>query len=656
MFLYRTLPPRVAIVVIAATAAVMGNHLQAADVTALQTPTNESVSAYPFPHFTWSEHRSAFKNVGRPVAYEIQIATDSTFSQIVDDDTISLNRYVHDKPFEPGTYFWRVRAVPYKAKPAAWSTPQSFVINNCDEEIKVNSPINQQDCTAAIQAAVTQAAEFASQGKSVNVTFSPGDYHIGNSLRGPLIDLKDVENILFDGTGARLHFSSRTQGLVRAENCENIAVLGFSCSFRQGALRVQGYVKAIDEKQVTVSIEPGYPGFDASSNMSHDIFYLLEPGSEGRLKSDTRNFFRAEGEISKNADNTWSFIPQIDLESWDVGDRFSYNFRAGSSHLVDFSESRSVTAYGITAGGWGGMGYVSIEGSLFNILNCKTVFDEGKWMTGNADGIHIRGHEVGPWIEGVHIQAIGDDSVALYARPATIQTPRTKDNPKAAYCRPEFCNLEPGNEVSFFQPLEGAILLETQVTSVKTRDDGYVFVTFADELPKGIKNDGKLVENTQIWNRSKSCGDFLVRGCSFKNIRRYGTVFRSKRGIVENNSYEGISARGIVFINGTAWPNGLYASEIIIRNNSIKDSCFDHPSGPAAISFLFNGYKKGATTIGPRNVLIEGNTIEDCPAPGIELNWVKDAVVRNNRVQRTSGKNVPARIKVINSVKVKESR
>lgn len=631
--------PRCVATLLAVAAALTAGLAAAGDTPSPRSPADRSASAYPFPHFTWAEHPDAFKNVARPVSYEIQVATDATFSTIVDEDTVSLNRYVHDQPLSTGTYAWRVRAIPYKADPTAWSAAHSFLITACGEQVEVAPPSGQQDHTAAIKAAIARTAEFADQGRSVKVVFPPGDYTIGDSLRGPLIDLDQADNILLEGTGARLHFTSRKQGFIRATRCENIAVMGFACTFRRGALRVQGHVDAIDkaEKQVTVSIQPGYPGFDASSNTGHDIFYLLEPGTEGRLKSDTRNFFRAESEIKKNADSTWSFTPN-DIDAWDVGDRFGYNFRSGSSHLVDFSESRSTTAYGLKAGGWGGMGYVSIEGSLYNILNCTTVLEEGKWMTGVADGIHIRGHVVGPWIEGVHLQAIGDDSVALYARPASIQTPRAKGNPKAAYCRPEFFNLDPGDEVSFFQPTEGAILLETEVTSVEPRDDGYVFVTFADELPRAIKNDGPLVENTQIWNRSKSCGDFVVHGSHFKNIRRYGTVFRSKRGVVENNTYEGISARGIVFINGTAWPNGLYASEIIVRNNRIVDSCFDHPSGPAAISFLFNGHKRVATTIGPRNLLIEGNTIEGCPSPEIDLSWVKNARVRNNLRKLANGR------------------
>jgi len=614
-------------------------------VPSLITPPQKAQDAYPFPNFTWTEHPEAFKDVGRPVYYEIQIAADAAFTSMVDEDSIILNRYVHDRPLAQGRYYWRVRAVPCGQAPAAWSETRAFTIAPCDEVITVKVPSDAQDHTNAIQQAVARTATTAKQGKSVKLVFPPGDYYIGESMRGPLIELNGVTDIVIDGTGARLHLTSRKQGLIHANHCENITVMGFSTSYRKGALRVQGYVKAVDQEEqtVTVSIEPGFPDFSASDSPGSDIFYLLEPHTEGRLKTGTPNFFRVKGDFSENADNTWTFSLNRPVEAWDVGDRYCYNFRGGSTQFVDFRESRSVTAYGLTTGGWGGMQFVAIEGSQFTILHCRTTFDEGKWMTGNADGVHIRGHEVGPWIEGLQIQAIGDDSVALYARPASIHALLSGPGGPARtlICKREFFNLEAGDEVSFFQPLQGAILLETRVEAVVPVPAGFQ-VTFRDPLPADLKLNGPLVQVTQIWNRSKSCGDFMVRDSEFTNIRRYGTVFRSKRGVVENNRYTGVSTRSIVFINGTQWPNGLYASDIIVRNNAIIDSGFDSTSRPAPISFIFNGYKRSATTLGPRNLLIEGNTIENCHAPEIHLAWVENAVLRNNRTRKANGLWVPA--------------
>ncbi len=603
----------------------------------LTTPVPGSDNASPFPGFSWSGHPAAFKDMGKPLGYQIQIAADAGFTTLIDEDRVALNRYVHDEPLVPGTYHWRVRAIPHAEEPEEWSQPAVFVIHKPELMVTV-------DASEDPVRGVAQAVEKVKQANadSSRIVMPPGDYHIGESFQGYLFDLEGCSNVVIDGSGVKLNFSSRKQGLIRARACQGITVTGFDVSFAKGALRVQARVVKLDPAtgRVTVRIEPGFPGFDASDSLKQDIIYLLEPGSEGRLKSNVRNFYRPDSGYTREGENVWSFVITEDFDRWEVGDRVCCNFRSGSLHLVDFSESQTVTAHGLTAAGWGGMGFVSIEGNDFRILNCKTRFDEGKWMTGVADGAHIRGHRLGPWIEGTSIQAIGDDAVALYARPATMKSAGTGEASRSAICRTEFFNLEAGDEVAFFQPLKGEILLETRVESVKPVKGGFE-TTFAVPLPQGLRFQGPVQEATQIWNRSKSCGDFVVRDCKFTNIRRYGTVFRSKRGVVENNRFRGNSARAVVFYNEADWPNGLYASEIIIRDNHISDSGFDHPSKPAAIAFLFYGHRTGARSIGPRKLLIENNVFEDCPSPEISLIWTRNAVIRGNEV-RKDGKTSPA--------------
>lgn len=91
----------------------------------------------PFPGFSWTEHPKAFSEVGEPVEYEIQIATDADFETLVDEDRVALNRYVHDAPFPPGQYHWRVRAIPYGEDPTNWSAPQDFTIRDADLVVTV---------------------------------------------------------------------------------------------------------------------------------------------------------------------------------------------------------------------------------------------------------------------------------------------------------------------------------------------------------------------------------------------------------------------------------------------------------------------------------------------------------------------------------------
>ena len=593
-----------------------------------------AIGSYRFPNFDWEDHPAQFANVASPLSYEIQIATDDKFSSVIDHDTTLLSRYVHDEPFDAGTYYWRRRSITYEGEMSEWQDTLSFTIEDPQEIITATVPGGQEDCTARIHATVAQAVASATSGNSVKLVFPAGDYYFGESLVGEVISLSGVKNIEVEGTGAIFHLSKRNQGLIEATACENVSVSGIKVTYAKSIFRVQGHVLSVNERtrSLTVSIQPESPGFDESVAPEHDIFILLHPSIDGRIKDGASTFYRKDSYVDhEDGTYTINLSEGGDFSDWELGDRFVYHFRSGSKHYVDFSESQNVTAYNLATDGWGSMGFVSKKGSNFNILNCKTEMQEGKWMMGNADGVHVREHVIGPWIEGLDMQATGDDGLAFYARCIAMTSVKPDGDQKAAVCVAEYFNLEKGDEVSFFQPTQGRILLETTVISVEELGSSYL-VRFADELPDGMITGSPLIDVTQIWNRSKSCGEFMIRNSKFTNIRRYANVFRSKRGVVENNQYRGASSRAIYFRNETAYPNGLYASEIILRNNTIEDCSFDGAGTQAPIGFTFEGRGASVQSIGPRNILIEGQTIKDCPSPEIQLNGAANVLIRNNVV------------------------
>ncbi len=639
-----------------------------------QGSDGEQSGSYKFPEFNWEDHPAQFADMAKPVSYEIQIALDRSFSDIIDQDTIALSRYVHDRPFQEGTYFWRVRSITFEGDVSEWSKVTSFTILPPQEIVTVERPEGHEDCTEAVQSAVKNAEDLAALGKSVKLLFPEGDYHIGDNLKGALIRISNLVNIEIEGTGATIFFSNRKQGLIHAAACENISISGFNITYPKGVFRVQGYIQSVvpETRTVVVSIEEDSPDFTASSSIAMDIFILLDPAIDGRLKDYSSSFYRMDS-YEENSDGTYTIQLNSggDFSDWEVGGRFVYHFRGGSEIFVDFPESNNVTAYNLTTDGWGQMGFVSVKGSNYNILHCNTVMQEGKWMMGNADGVHIREHVTGPWIEGTHIQGLGDDGLALYARPMVIVASNYEGNPKAAICDTLFFNLEEGDEVSFFEPRQGEILLETNIVSIQKRDDGRFLVHFSDELPDDMitedkltndeeyrprggwdaeANFGQIQDRTQIWNRSKSCGEFVIRNSKFTNIRRYGSVFRSKRGLIENTIYKGCSSNAIKFHNETPWPNGLYASEIIIRNNVIDDCGFDGNGIQPVISFVFERRGGGIVqSIGSRNLLIEGNTIVDCPSPAFGLESTRNVVLRNNKKPTGSGEFEPVQYKATRS-------
>lgn len=617
------------------------------------SPGSDSRSSLPFPSFAWSADPAAFAGTNRPTAYEIQIASDADFAKLVDKDEVWLNRYVHDRALPAGDYFWRVRAKPTGEPISEWSEVGTFIIQAPDETMTVEVSKNPARQTTLFRSAVNQAVRAAKDGESVRVDVPTGDYHVDNIDGGYLLRLVDCGNVVIDGNGSRIFFAGRDQGLVQATRVRGLVVMGFELHYPKGATFLQGWVREVDRSAgtVTLEIEEGLPGYESPDvSPGNGTLHVIDPKIDGRQKTGASNFYRAKGDGVRNDNGTWTLTLDAAVDGWEVGDRFIHSLQDGSASVTRLTDCEDVTVSEITSYGGGALHFTAFEGSGFNVLRCRLLPPEGMWYGGNADGVHVRGYRVGPWIEGCEFRGIGDDGVALYSRPATMIELHPEGDANEVVCSDKFFTLEEGDAVSFFRADPGTILLETTVREVRDRRDGTCVVRFDAEIPDDLRTEGEIQDVDQIWNRSKSCGDFVIRHNHFENIRRYGIVSRSRRGVVEENTLIGVSGSAIVVKNGAKWPNGLYSSDLVIRNNSIRDTSFENNESGKAIAIRFLDRQQNvAEGIGPRGILIEGNTLAETPEPEIEIVSSRDIVVRGNRVIAADGAESAATVKEVNS-------
>ncbi len=604
----------------------------------------------PFPHFTWSRHPGAFADPERPVRYEIQIARDEAFRDLLDQDEIFLNRYVPDRPLPYGLHYWRVRALPGDERAEPWSGPGRCRVSPCDETIQVSCDPADKDPQQAVQEAINKAVEWNKQGKTVEVVFSKSLYLSKNS-RKCFLQIKGANGLVVNGNGSEVHLLDYDATFCQISDSRNVVVRDFTVDMPEQLPMTQGRVVSVDRGSATVEVrlEEGFPTFDDGYfAKAEGSIKLLDPQVDGRLKSGANNYFLiAKETIRRLGEHHYSFqiappsyavdkgrvVPAgVDpgklAQYFEPGDRFIYALNSPASALAFATNSEAITYYQI-------VNYAAIRHfwglscSRINVLHCRVVLKEGRWFNGLADGIHCRGNKIGPWIEGVEINGIGDDGVALYTRPmAAVST----GEGKRFVLKAENFSAEPGDEVTFFRPQNGKILLETRVREVRPAAGNWE-VVLEDPVPGDLVIGGSLVESDQIWNRSKSCGDFVVRNNRLLGIRRYGTVFRAKTGVVENNLFNGTSASAIIFLNETQYPNGLYPSDIIIRNNEIRDCAFD-TIPTAAITLLFKrlGSSEPAESLAPHGILIENNRISGCLRPALEIWSARDVIVRGNTV------------------------
>lgn len=496
------------------------------------------------------------------------------------------------------------------------------------------------------------AVELNKQGKSVEVIF-PKSLYLSKNPGKCFLKIEGANGLVVNGNGSEVHLLDYDATFCRISDSRNVIVRDFTVDMPEQLPLTQGRVISVDRERATVEIqlEEGFPTFDDSYLIEPEGHVkLIDPMVDGRLKTGATTWFLiAKETIQKLGGRRYSFQiappsyqvekgrvahnvePRSLVKYFEAGDRFVYTINSSSSALVFATASEAITFYQITD-------YASIRHyftfscSLINVLHCKMIMKEGRWFQGTADGVHCRGNKIGPWIEGVEINGIGDDGVALYARPMTIASPDPTGDPNRLLVKAEHFSAEAGDEVAFFRPQTGKIMLETKIRSVHPAGGNWD-VEFADPVPLGLSFKGGLVDSDQIWNRSMSCGDFVVRNNRLRGIRRYGAVFRAKTGVIENNLFQGVSSAAVMFLNETQYPNGLYASDVIIQNNEIRDCAFDS-GATAAIALLFKrlGGTEPAESQGPHGIFIDNNRISGCLRHALEIWSARDVVLRGNMV------------------------
>ena len=437
--------------------------------------------------------------------------------------------------------------------------------------------------TEAIQAALDYAAKASVPTK---VVFRPGRYllEIGASeddQDGHLF-LNNATNVVVDFNGALLICKNPLRGFFRINRSENIIVQNATIDY-DPITHTEGWIRSINSKdqQIVFEVREGFPSPLAPHFKAAKSRWMgqMDPVIAGRLKRGTRNFHFYSGiePISENR-----FQIQLRTESkgyfktFDTGDRIVLLARhRGPLFFAD--QCRQVTALELTAYNIPGVQYESRMTDALNVIRCKALIKPGAWKGGNADGVHCKSNRIGPWVEGCVFEGISDDSMVVFARPfSAIEQPSPR---QFKICRllylngnePPFKNeVAAGDTVDFLDPDKGTIFATARVTAYDPESQ----LLEVDRDIQGL-NLGIGKQKTQIWNRSMGRG-FVLKDNIIRNSRRYGVYMKGSDGLIENNTFIGLSSCAITLQNEPAAPNGPFCHNVVIRNNTITDCGFEY--------------------------------------------------------------------------------
>ncbi|MBZ0295140.1 MAG: DUF4962 domain-containing protein, partial [Anaerolineae bacterium] len=90
------------------------------------TPANRLETNDTTPTFTWE---AVVDPLSQPVTYQLQIATNGSFRDIVIDTTTAATSFTPGAAMAEGRYFWRVRTLNYLGAPGRWSRSSIFTVD-----------------------------------------------------------------------------------------------------------------------------------------------------------------------------------------------------------------------------------------------------------------------------------------------------------------------------------------------------------------------------------------------------------------------------------------------------------------------------------------------------------------------------------------------
>jgi len=476
--------------------------------------------------------------------------------------------------------------------------------------------------------------------------------------------LKNAAGLTIEGAGTTLVFTDCSGTAWSFFSCKNITLRGFAIDFDPLPF-VQGRITKLskDGKVYEFEVAKGYPGLRKEDQKSYRQGYIFEPHRR-RWKPWVPDLYARKVEIvdARHGRFIMGYAPP-GHELIEVGDRLVMTLRLGSA--IRMNDCENVRIEDVTFLAAPGAAYLGryMRGDNYYRYTIKPGepppgATEERLISTCADGLNIAYATKGPTIEKCRFSFMGDDSVNFHGVTfAVLATPGERELlvawpysteylgtviPKGAVVR----RLQPGNYA-----VVGTAKLASFMPLKETTPEQMAAIQKV--WPRGKKGRGtvfRLVLETPLTAQpgdyldipASNAPGFVIRDCEFTDHRARGLRIMASHGVIERNVFRRLKHSAITLGAEYAfWREAGWVEDIVVRDNVIEDV------GRDTAMLASRAYSKGAINVfvrrdresklplwpGNRHLVIEGNTIRDCPAAAIRIRGAQDVQIRGNRIE-----------------------
>ena len=400
-----------------------------------------------------------------------------------------------------------------------------------------------------------------------------GQYRIFGGSGNHLLALTGARNIHLEGRGASFLVEEASRGLLEMYDCRNVLISDLQIDYDPLPYSVSTIVAKGDDPNVLfVQADEGYETPDLgrfTGPLTDRWAYVIDQDQPGKLADGSFWNYTLVAEPVEVGNGIYEIAIDYRTDHLRIGDKFVRLARnSNAPHFYCFDSFqvtyRNVQTYAGPSGSFN-----SIFSEMVNLLDCRVSIKPGRWLSTNADCVHMQSQRIGPWIEGCLFEGQADDAINIYTRFYLVEQGSGREVILGEG------GLPPGSHqmrewdlIDFVDPVSG-ILLET--AEVASYDGGSGRLTLKSPLMTPPQN----LRKCYAYNRNYSAS-FYIRNNQFRDSRRWGAFLKGVSGALENNTFERLSHAAVtIHSEPDIWGEGYASSDLNITRNVMIDCGFD---------------------------------------------------------------------------------
>ncbi len=505
----------------------------------------------------------------------------------------------------------------------------------------------------------------AAEKKQTEIVIPPGTYRLTPSNSKQFISIKNISGLKIVMRDVKIICTEVTRAL-SLEGLKDVEIEGLTIDYDPLPF-TQGKVVQVNlegDGSLDFKIDTGYPDPTGSSYKLPPDKVQLYDSKTRLLKKNVWDMFNRKisalggglirvERLGSNKDE----IKEGDLVVLTLAgkNQNSHTIRIEDSSRVVF---RNVTihtgpVFGVSENTCDGISYIGVKIALGPKPDGAV---EPRLLTTTADGIHSTTARKGPLIENCLIECNGDDGIAIHG----YMSPVFKVAGNTLWVGPrggrDKLSFDPGETILFARLQTGEsfgsakikksdpvgdkneiLELEKIGPGLKLRDLKYFPDFIRIEIEElSFKNGFSSEAGDLICSASAMGNGYRVVQNVIRNNRARGINIKAGDGLVEGNNLEHIAMAGISFCPGTYFLEAYYAKNVVIKDNTIKQSGWTRSSpempGAGALSIAGQGSRPEYPPAGGhQNVQIIGNVFESCYGVNLLVASAENIQIKGNR-------------------------